>query len=41
MATSGVNNFFYHGLMYGYGVDSERIRRAWLESVPGYRDQCL
>ena len=23
MATSGVNNFFYHGLMYGYGVDSE------------------
>ena len=22
MATSGVNNFFYHGLMYGYGVDS-------------------
>lgn len=23
MATSGVNNFFYHGLMYEYGVDSE------------------
>lgn len=23
MASSGVNNFFYHGLMYGYGVDSE------------------
>lgn len=23
MATSGVNNFFYHGMMYGYGVDSE------------------
>ena len=23
MATSGITNFFYHGLMYGYGVDSE------------------
>lgn len=23
MATSGVNNFFYHGYMYEYGVDSE------------------
>lgn len=23
MATSGIGNFFYHGLMYGYGVDSE------------------
>lgn len=23
MATSGINNFFYHGMMYGYGVDTE------------------
>lgn len=23
MATGGVNNFNYHGMMYGYGVDSE------------------
>lgn len=31
MATSGITNFFYHGLMYGYGVDSQEYgEMGWL-----------
>lgn len=35
MATSGVNNFQYHGMMYGYGVDSEAYGELGWRPFPG------
>ena len=35
MATSGVTNFFYHGFMYGYGVDSEEYGEMGWAPFPG------